>query len=79
MSTKRRVEVSEFVFGNSPLNNTVKTRGEAVFHEFIACAKNEHERHCVARAIIEWPDGGVEHVDIKEICFLDSEVQHEQS
>ena len=77
MSTKRRVEVTKFVFDKDTASHVLKIRGEAVFHEFIACAKDEHERHCVAQAIIEWSNGNVEHVDIDEIRFLDSEVPYE--
>jgi hypothetical protein len=80
MSTKRRVEVSKFVFDQDSQSCILKICGEAVFHQFVVMQlENDDGVYSVVNAIIEWSGGKVEHVDINEICFLDSEVPHEQS
>ena len=80
MSTKRRVEVTKYVFDKETQSCILKIRGEAVFHQFVVMQlENDDGVYSVVNAIIEWSGGDVENVDIDEIRFLDIEVPHEQA
>jgi hypothetical protein len=77
MSTKRRVMVSHYTPNLKTNGVELEEKGVATFHGFGLDHVEEKVSYSVA--IVEWPNGEVEAVNVELIRFLVSEVPHEQS